>query len=202
VPDPWYGEEAARLRRLALDHDNYRQAIRWALTHGDGATALKLSTALCRFWDVRGHHSEGRAWLAQALAAAPPSDAFARVRVRALQGAGGLAAEQGDLDEAIQLTEASLQLARRTGDRAGRASALLWLGIQTMWRHELDRASYYLQQSLALARQLDDRIGLARALVNLAHVARQQGDFSQAQLWVEQSEPLFRSLYESRQVCK
>ncbi len=76
------------LNRLEAEHDNLRSALRWALA-SHPATALRLGGSLFWFWYVRGHLSEGRRWLEQALARG--SDAPPAVRGRALLGTGMLA---------------------------------------------------------------------------------------------------------------
>src|SRR5258708_7602191 len=59
------------LERLEREHDNLRAALQWALEGGRAEMALRLGTALERFWVVRGHRNEGRAFLERALAGSP-----------------------------------------------------------------------------------------------------------------------------------
>src|SRR5262249_50777261 len=55
------------LRRIALEHDNFRAALEWGRAQGDGAGELRLAAALGRYWHLHGPSSEGRAWLRHAL---------------------------------------------------------------------------------------------------------------------------------------
>ena len=65
-------EPLARFQQLEREHDNLRAALRWALDAREAALALRLSTALARFWHARGCRTEGRRWLDAALSQRPP----------------------------------------------------------------------------------------------------------------------------------
>jgi hypothetical protein len=78
-------EQMRWLDRLEREHNNLRAALRFSLQSEDVKSTLRLGGALWRFWYVRGHLSEGRRWLEQALAlgGGEPS-----LRARVLGGAG------------------------------------------------------------------------------------------------------------------
>ena len=90
-------DQAAWLDRLAWDRDNLRQALGAALEHRQTQTetALRLGSALARFWLVRGGLTEGRRWLEAALGAA--GRVAAPWRAKALHRAGQLAWKSGRL---------------------------------------------------------------------------------------------------------
>jgi predicted ATPase len=56
----WFG-------RLESEHDNLRAALSWSLERGNAETALQMNAQLWWFWYKRGHLSEGRRWLEEAL---------------------------------------------------------------------------------------------------------------------------------------
>src|SRR3989442_8344288 len=69
-------QQAAWLERLEEEHDNLRAALRWSLEQAGGdeggrrkETALRLGTALRRFWVIHGHIREGGGFLEQGLTA-------------------------------------------------------------------------------------------------------------------------------------
>src|SRR5262249_8038880 len=77
------------LDQLDTEHDNLRAALEWCRTAGTGGAAeLRLAGALVWFWEQRSHLSEGRQYLEAALSR--DSGAPARLRIRALRGAGRL----------------------------------------------------------------------------------------------------------------
>jgi tetratricopeptide (TPR) repeat protein len=130
------------------------------------------------FWYARGHLSEGRRWLAAALQAAhdPPLP----LRAQALNAAGSLAREQGDLDQAEQLLEQSLTLKRQIGVPAGIAASLVNLGTVAMNRMQFDKASAMFNEALGIYTELNDRSSAAVCLGNLANLARDQGRYEEA----------------------
>jgi predicted ATPase len=82
--------QADWLVRLDAEHDNLRAALQWTIAQRDAQTALRLGTALHRFWTLRGHTGEGRRWLEQALTMGgdvPPAiRAWAKVRRCGISG--------------------------------------------------------------------------------------------------------------------
>jgi predicted ATPase/DNA-binding CsgD family transcriptional regulator len=189
--------------RLEIEHDNLRQALAWCQTGpataaDGGALGLRLAAALGPFWRRRGHWSEGRRWLAAALAL-PPGTGPTLARARALQDAGTLAAWQGEFAAGRALLEASVAAWRTLGDRRGLAGAL----GELTWPRQNDSAFAAArsgaEECVALWRDLGDRAGLARALRWLGHAVGTRPDASPAErreaeaLW-EESLALFREL--------
>ncbi len=143
------------LERLEREHDNLRAALRWLRESDDGEAGLRLAAALWRFWHVRGHIGEGRAWLEELLARGPLAAAAAAAagRAAALNAAGRLAHAQGEYDRASTLLTESLALRRAAGDREGAAQALSDLGMMACDANDYARATALLDESLALRRQ-------------------------------------------------
>src|SRR5262249_14940090 len=99
------------LDRLEAEHDNLREVLAWSqTTEGDHELGLRLAAALWWFWWARGHGSEGRRWLAQALTnqdSRDPNKAPLAVQAKALVAAGVLAAAM-DIQAARGPLEAAL----------------------------------------------------------------------------------------------
>ena len=185
----WYGDlveraysemgqptEAPWLERLELEHDNVRAALAYVIDAGDATTAVTLSAALRRFWDIHGHLAEGRRWLEAALAldgAVPPL-----LRTRALGGAGVLAALQGDAASARAFFETSIALGRQIGAEARVATELANLGMLELDEGAYERAEETLGEALALRRKLGRRtVGI---LDSLGQLALMRGDLNRA----------------------
>jgi tetratricopeptide (TPR) repeat protein len=144
--------QAIWLDRLEHEHDNLRAALARSLEHPSRpASALRLASALYRFWWMRGHVAEGRTWLARALDADAAGSQTKSVRLRALKASGVLAPQQGDYREAETFFSASLALAREVNESVAIADSLYWLGSTLRWLGDHQRALARLQQAWEVA---------------------------------------------------
>lgn len=100
---------------VSVDHDNLRAALTHALASGDAETAQRISGAMWRFWQMRGFLSEGRVRSDTALMAGPGSPIS---RLKALEGAGGLAYWQADGLASQRYYEEQVAVARALGDKS------------------------------------------------------------------------------------
>jgi predicted ATPase len=186
--------EGERFARLEEEHDNLRAALAWSIAQADGqgAVALRLVAALARFWEVRGHMSEGRQWLTQALAAggAAPAD----VRAKALERAWWLSYMQGDYAAARGFNEQSLALYRTLGDARGIARAHSQMAGIALRCGDQAEARALMEQSLALHTALGDTWGTAAAQIGLGLLALRQGDYTVARPCLEAGLALHRQL--------
>ncbi len=177
-------EQPRWLERLDADHDDLRAALEWALGR-EPETALRLAGALTDFWFVRGHLSEGRAWLERALAGVPT--ALPALRSRAIRGVSRFAFSQGAYADARDLGVAALELAREVGDERLLTDTLNAAAVGAMNSGEFDRADRFFTEALDLSRKLGDEFNEARVLGNLGEVARQRGDLKTAEARYEQA---------------
>lgn len=187
------GSRTAALDRLQADHDQLREALAWTLRSGEAGTrrlGLRSVAALWRFWELRGHLTEGRRWLDRALAAETLSpDAApeavgnvqaAAVRAELFHGAGVLAWRQGDYTAARERLDTALAMRRVIFDRSGEAAALDALSSLAWSRGDHAEARSYAEAALATFRALGDRAGAEAALHTLAGVAQAGGDYAGA----------------------
>ena len=189
--------QAAWLERLDAEHANLRVALEWSVASGSVEQVLRLGGALTLFWLIRGHLSEGRAWLEQALAASP--DAPPVLRAKALWGLGLLAAIQGDV-AAVAAGEESLALARQAGDPQVSARALYLLGLFAVF-HDPLRARTLLEQSVTFARQADDLWCAATALGLMGWASMFQGDLTTAHRLLEDCRATAHRAHDKQSLC-
>ncbi|MBF6593943.1 MAG: tetratricopeptide repeat protein [Thermaceae bacterium] len=185
-------EQALWLGRLGEEHDNLQAALEWVLSQSEAEIALRITRALSRFWDIRGHFAEGRAWLVKALAL--PAPELKDLRARALNGVGVIAKDQGDFAAAKVYLEESLALHGELGSRSPRAVTLNNLGVLAYQQNDYLTAQEYYRQSLSILRELDNPGGVAYVLQNLGNLAHDLGEYALARQYKEESLEISRQL--------
>lgn len=186
-------EQVEALATLETEHDNVRLALGWYVDRGEAEPALRLAGALWRFWDVRGHLEEGRAWLARVLAL-PPTAPRTAGRAKALSGAGILSYLQGDYAVAQTFYDESLAIRRQLGDPRAVAGSLNNLGHLGYLRGDYAAARAVLEESATIARAVGDRFVLGYALSNLALLAYHEDNPRAARPLLEECLALFRDV--------
>jgi tetratricopeptide (TPR) repeat protein len=178
-------EQAVWLSRCEAEHDNLRAAFAFALDAGEGEAALRLGVALRHFWQLHGHLAEGRQALEDALAAS--SDEPSGRRTYALNSAGILAAEQGDLDHARAMFEAGLETARGIDDPRPAATTLVNLGNLAFFGDELEKARELYLEAIERFTALGDLRSMAIGKDNLGLLALTTGDLAEAVTWLTEA---------------
>ena len=187
-------EQGAWVARLEREHDNLRAALIWAREQRNGAGALRLAGALCRFWQMRGYLGEGRSHLDAALAQEPAPSVPSAARARALNGAGTLADSQGEYGRAAALHEEALDVHRILGDTRGTANSLNGIGNAVQKQGDYGRAVTLHEEALALRRSIGDTWGVAASLSNLAVSLLLQGGYERPVALLEEAVALKRDL--------
>ncbi|MCA1705883.1 MAG: tetratricopeptide repeat protein [Actinobacteria bacterium] len=178
------------LDRLERDHDNFRAAL-GSTPQNERDVALALAAALRRFWDIRGHVTEGRRWLDEILSRQIEDSSL---KARAQYGAGVLAEEQGDLDEARRLIDAALALFSRHDDRRNVVSCLMELGRISWLRGDVATARASSEDAVNLAREVGDHGLLARALVTIGEREMEASRLGEARALYEEALALMRAV--------
>ena len=173
------------LRRLDREHEDLRAVLEWCLDQpGEGRAGLRIAAGLWRYWEIRGHLTEGRGWL-ERMERAMDGD-VSPLRANALTGAGSLAFIQGDFRAASTFHEASLALHRQIGDRQSVAYAANNLANTVVQLGDHPRARALYEEVIVQLRELGDVRGVAFGSINLAEVATLQGDLDTARAMNEQ----------------
>src|SRR5262249_8754907 len=167
------------LERLDCEHDNMRAALEWSREQpGRAEAGQRLANALWRFWAIRSHFTEGTSWLERDLPQSEP--VAARVRAKALAGAGMLAFFQNDFPRATRRFETSLAMSRRLSDHWVTAFSLNHLSILALYRDDHAHAIALADESRALSLKEGDRWNAAIATHFLALVAYARGDYERS----------------------
>jgi len=177
LPELTGPEQLAWFARLEDELENFRAAREWCQQGPDGAEAgLRLAGALGRYWQVRDPRSEGRLWLAQALADGPSEPSAARAR--ALTWCGQLDYLHGEAEAGRTRLEQAVTVARPVGD-----GSLLCLTLRhlALYSADPDTSPSLLEEAAAVARAAGDQRELALALGYLGTVREQQGDQAAAE---------------------
>jgi len=188
------------LDRLALDHDNLRAAMDWAVSSAEPEIAHRLGAALWRFWQVRGHLDEARDRLERVLAMPGAAGLPAAIRAPTLGAAGSVAYWRGDRPATWTYYRAALATARESGDRALIADAALNAGFEPVEpagggaRERYGAGRGFAEEAMTLYRELGDQRGLANALWGLAVAELAAADRVGARTHFEESLALHRQL--------
>ena len=184
---------------LEVEHENLRTALDYFAHAGEGDELPRLAVALTRFWYVRGHLSEARVWLERAIAS---GTAPATLRRRALTAAASIALLEGDYHRSIELANASLDVARETGDAMLVANGLSNLGAIVLASGDNARAGDLLREALELARAAGDERVLALALNNLADHSLTVGEYERAEPLFQESLALLRKRGDTANIAR
>jgi predicted ATPase/DNA-binding XRE family transcriptional regulator len=192
-PHLWGASQEQWLERLEQEHGNLRVALAWYTAKDVGIEpALRMAGCLWRFWNMRGHWTEGLQWLQGALsrrAAAAPAH-----RWLALHGAGNLSLDLGEYARAKAYYEESLVITQQLKLERGIANTLLNLSLVSLYQGDLQAAITLQEEALAIHRAAGNKIGTALALHNLASMLEQVGEYQQAGRLAEESLARYKDL--------
>lgn len=189
----WGPEQALWLVWLDEENDNLRSALEWlSQTSGNEELLLQMAGSLWRFWEIRGYLTEGRVWLETALAKNPNKAGY--WYANGLGGAGHLARQQGDYEQAQALHEQSLNLFRELGGKLDTARQLNALGEIAHHLGNYSRSIGLHEESLSLRYEIGDKEGIAVSLRQLGVIARDHGQYQRARELLEESLTLEREL--------
>ncbi|MGH3090144.1 MAG: tetratricopeptide repeat protein, partial [Rubrobacteraceae bacterium] len=186
-----------RVKKLERERDNLRAATRWLLGRGESEEAAGIGWALRLFWWMRGHFTEGRRWMEEALAEGPAIPA--PLRAKALFVAGVMAEGQADHPSAETLLEESLALFRELEDKRGTSLALGSLGRSAVGQGRHERGVATLQEAVVLNREIGEKWVLSAMYSFLAGAWFGQGDLARAKRLAERGLALAREVGDDAQ---
>jgi predicted ATPase/DNA-binding XRE family transcriptional regulator len=187
-------------RRLLLDHDNLRKALRWTLSQGRAEVAVRIAGALWQFWRAEGHFSEGRAWVEKALEAA--RDAPKEYLAKALWGAAWLAFHQDDLRAAHEYSEQLLDLNDEQDRTIMRRNALTVKGMLSLAEGRYEAALVPLIASVEICEPIGRTWHLATSKLNLALASMHARRSDDASRLLQEALDLYLELGDERFIAR
>jgi len=169
-------EESSWFIKLDDELDNLRCAVEWAFAHDQPLLILKTGR-LYQYWTQRFNFREPLGWLERAIAV----DAGASLpeRAWAMNGAGNLLNDLGEIQRARAYYEPALELFRQAGDNTGAYRCLNNLGNMAWSEKDFEKARQLYEQVLREGTELDSW-GHAMTLNNLGSLARIRGDWQES----------------------
>jgi predicted ATPase/DNA-binding XRE family transcriptional regulator len=192
-------EQITWINGLEIEHDNMRAALQWFMKLKHGDSALRLASALGRFWHLRGLFGEGREHLEEALQIGIDSDK--KLRAKALCWVGILAYTQGNYEVARKTLNRSFAISHKLEDIRGMADALYFIGVINRIQADYAKAQRSLEESLKLYDSLNDIHGVANTLINLGNISQSQGDDVRGLKLFEESLEIFQRLAYKRGIA-
>jgi predicted ATPase/class 3 adenylate cyclase len=147
-------------RRLRLDEENLRGALRWALDTGELDIGLRTASAIWRYWHYWGVPREGRDWV-QELLDKPGAPQMAS-RAKGLAALASLTYWLGDMVRADDLYSQALDIYRQLGDEARvteTIDAMCWTAVG---QGDFEGAMARVQEAMGRYQNIGDRAGVAR----------------------------------------
>jgi tetratricopeptide (TPR) repeat protein len=188
----WGREQVAWLDRLETEHDNLRAALAWSFEHGSPLVGARIAAGISQFWYLRGHFTESRRWMEEALRASVGEPDATRAAV--LQGAGILAYAQGDYTLARQHMEQCLPIFQNLDSVWRTAQSLFALGHIVQYQGDQRLAKALIDQALKLGRERNHTQTITYALGHLGGLAVAAGAYEQAVPLLEEALALSRTL--------
>ncbi len=160
-------QQAAWLRALEPDRENFGAAIDWAF-RADPDVAVRLTSALAYFWLIGRRRSEVRQRLAEAVDIAP--GASPAYRARALMWAALLADVEGKAEEAVAQAREAYELSTHAADDWWLALCEAIFGMALGLHGQAGQGGELLEAGRARFRKVGDTWGTAIAGVFLGYV--------------------------------
>jgi tetratricopeptide (TPR) repeat protein len=154
--------QAEWLDRCDQEHANLRAALRWAIAAGETDRAQEAAGAIWRFWQQRGHLTEGRRWLEEVLAM-PSGQGRTPGAGQGPDRGRGDRLWQEDIAAAGGFYQEALAIERELGDPARIAEALSNQAFVAGAGGDFDGATELFEESRELARRAGDEPAAARA---------------------------------------
>jgi predicted ATPase/DNA-binding CsgD family transcriptional regulator len=174
---------------LAVEQDNVRTALEWAIQHQRAELGLQLASAAFPMWLSEGHYFEASTWFDRVLSMPTPLESY--TRCAAILRAGRLRTILGDYAQAEAYARDALLVHQRLGDSLGIALSLDLLARVAQQRGDLARSGALQTEVVERLRRLDSP-RLPLSLMELAIVACEIGEGDQVHGLIDEIEAIGR----------
>ena len=178
------------LDRLEPDFANVQAVLDWALEWEEIELAVRLGSALWWFMWLRGHFTEMRLRLDQALARRSLLPAYLQANLMIARGA--IASMDGEHERAMGLYQEALDVERERLDERQVTQLLRSMAIALSRLGEYERATELLEESLTLGRRLESAGETTAALRGLGKMALHLRDYERAETLYQEALDLGR----------
>jgi predicted ATPase len=182
------------LARLEREQHNVRAAMAWLVERRRCDAAMRMASALWRYWQMRGQLVEAQEWIDKVLDLPCSADVDRRVWLATVEAAGGVAYWRGDVLRAERTYRAALDTSREIGDPAWIARSLSNLAYALRGAAKAAEALPIAAEALAGFSVLDDKSGQAGALRLIAILRAAAGDLDDAERAASRARALFEEM--------
>jgi non-specific serine/threonine protein kinase len=177
----------AWVKRIGLDYDNLRAALRWSLGEGrDAELGAQLAHWLYVFWTTSGPRAEAMDWIGRALDLGSGS-LSALTRARLLSALADFALNAGDFGRSRLACDEAIALCRGLDARFDLMRALQMRASDLMQRGDQDGARNAINEWLSIARALGSSRYEGIALFWSGLCALNIGHLDEAEALIEES---------------
>jgi predicted ATPase len=173
------GEAASTLELLDHEHDNVRGALDWSVEAGNAELAMRIASSVWRFWQQRGHFSEGREALERVLGL-PSAQTVSPLRAKTLLALGSVAYWQQDYPTMRRYYDQGYDVYMQTDDREGQAVALQYTSFGPWMEGDIDSSIRIVGEALDQFRQLGNEQKIAELLGYQGYLYSLQGNHAKA----------------------
>jgi tetratricopeptide (TPR) repeat protein len=187
------GEDSLWLAIYAREHDNLLAALDWLTGVDNAEWALRTALGVFPFWERSELLAAGLRRLLTATEL-PSAAAHDGLRAKALLAAAALCSSLNDPEQAVELSQASLELTRKLDDTWGVLLALNGLALHLASLERFDEARSYQAQALEVGAELGDNAFFARALSNMARIELGRSEHDEARRLYREAGAIFSRL--------
>jgi predicted ATPase/serine/threonine protein kinase len=185
-------DRSSWFRRVGLEQENIRSAVRCLTATGNAEWALRLVAAQHWFWEQHELFTEGRELMEEVLRMRGAEGPTAS-RARAAYSAGTMAYRLNDFTSAYNHTYEAVRIFRGLNDPQGLASVLLGCAQNAQALKRCAEARSLLEEAAGIWADLGNETARDYALINLSNIAKAEHDYEGAGAMLEPLVGRFRT---------